>query len=353
MPLKDYGVLKGYATDKRLATRANAHYQILLVDEDTQYRIAINVQSKLSPSELEYLIIENFQHPITRLIEPLPLGFKPLERKPGGLAIDFIRSNLFDRSKMIPLPFDVPGPDNDLNEKIDYYITQAMADEDAVLYAFGERWGLNPPEPQRDKIFGFKPGNGIHDIHMNQGNVGRFVKDDGVYQDGALLIHFPSEPKWVAIFLKFQSQSWHTDDATGSRIETASRPPSRPPSSRPPEAPEVETPIAVEPDGIVRIVSALVNPIGEDPGTETVTLVNTSPEAIDLAGWMIADRQKKKHPLSGTLPAGGAQTFVLSSAVQLGNQGGIITLLNPDGLKVDGVAYTREQTDREGWTIVF
>ena len=67
----------------------------------------------------------------------------------------------------------------------------------------------------KDKYFGFLPGNGIHDIHMNQGNVGQFMQDDGVYQDGGLLIHFPDQQEWVAAFLKFQSQAWHTDDTTG------------------------------------------------------------------------------------------------------------------------------------------
>lgn len=347
MPLEDYGILKGRPIDRRIGTKANAHYHVHLVDDDLNYRIAINVQSQLSPSELEYLVVENFTHPITQAIENLPLGFKPLDSKPGGLAIDFIRSNLFDRSKMIPLPFEVPGPDNDLNDKIDKYIVRAMADEDALVYAFGQRWGLHPPEPQRDKIFGFKPGNGIHDIHMNQGNASKFKADDGVYQDGALLIHFPHEQQWVGIFLKFQSQTWHTDDQTGQRIETEPQPKPEPP------IPGKEPPTVDEPHGIVRIVAALVNPIGPAPEAETVTLLNTSPAPIDLTGWMIADRQKQKHPLTGTLPAGGTVVVALSPKVQLGNQGGLITLLNEKGLKVDGVSYTKDQVAREGWTIVF
>ena len=53
---------------------------------------------------------------------------------------------------------------------------------------------------------------------MNQGNSPRFQGDDGVWQDGALLIHFPAEARWVGIFLAFQSQAWHTDDATGHAI---------------------------------------------------------------------------------------------------------------------------------------
>jgi hypothetical protein len=37
----------------------------------------------------------------------------------------------------------------------------------------------------------------------------------------------------------------------------------------------------------------------------------------------------------------------------LGNQGGIITLLNPTGLKVDGVSYSQEAVKQQGQTIVF
>ena len=54
------------------------------------------------------------------------------------------------------------------------------------------------------------------------------------------------------------------------------------------------------------------------------------------------------------LPGAGAPVVVvLSPEVQLGNQGGIITLLDTHGLKVHGVSYTKEQAQREGWTIVF
>jgi uncharacterized protein YukJ len=42
------------------------------------------------------------------------------------------------------------------------------------------------------KVFGFLPGNGVHDIHMNQGNSQQFRGDDGVWQDGGLLLH-PSQ----------------------------------------------------------------------------------------------------------------------------------------------------------------
>ena len=331
MPLKNYGVLKGRPVDRRLGTHANAHYQVHLVDETTDYRIAINVRSKLAPSELEYLIDDRFRHPITAGLRELRQGFHALKSGPLGLAVDFIRGNFLQRERMRPLPFDVPGPGNDLNEEIDRQVQRALIEEDAVFYAFGERWG---PEGVKDKIFGFLPGNGIHDIHMNQGNADQFRKDDGVWQDGALLMEFPSTGEWVGVFLKFQSQTWHTDDRTGHRIQPA----------------DVQEP--GEPDGIVRIVAAMVNPKGGEPEREAVVLLNTSPDPVPLDGWRLLNRAKEGHRLSGRMEPGGT-LVVQPRDAKLGNNGGIITLLDGRGLKVDGVAYTREQARREGWTIVF
>lgn len=349
MPLKSYGVFKGRAIDRRLGTSGNPHYQVHMVDQNSDYRIAVNVASQLQPSELEYLIDSEFRHPIAQPLHELAPGWKPLPSKPGGIALDFIRGNLFDPRRMRKLGFNVPGPDNDLNEKIDHYIQRAMADEDAQLYAFGERWG---PESVKDKIFGFLPGNGVHDIHMNQANVGSFVKDDGVYQDGALLIEFPRQNQWIGVFLKFQSQTWHSDDHTGHRIDVpTSGPPSNGGTVPSPFEPGGQ-PTPAMPDGAVRIVAALVNPV-QSPEVEYVTLLNTTNQPIDLRGWKISDRDKNKMVLSGTIAAGETLRVRLIPPVVLPNKGGIITVLNEAGLRIDGVSYTKEQANNPGWTIKF
>jgi hypothetical protein len=57
-------VLRGSVIDHRLASGANAHFQLHIVDDATHYRIAVNVESKLAPSELEYVIDSNFRHPV-------------------------------------------------------------------------------------------------------------------------------------------------------------------------------------------------------------------------------------------------------------------------------------------------
>ncbi len=110
---------------------------------------------------------------------------------------------------MIPVPADGPGVDNSLKTKLEDAVVKAMDEEGTNIYAFGERWG--PEKDKADKYFGFKPGNGIHDIHMNQGNDGKWRRDNGTHQDGALFIEYPDN-KWRAFFFAFQSQTLETDD---------------------------------------------------------------------------------------------------------------------------------------------
>ena len=335
MPLEHYGVLKGSVVEARREEDADTpHYQVHVNADGTSYRIAVNVKSQMSPSELLFLVDDRFQHPLTAGLPGLPHGFTELQREPGSLALDFIRGNLFDRLRLRPLPPNLPGPDNDLSDRVEHYVARASQEDDSEVYAFGERWG--PEEDKPDKIFGFLPGNGIHDIHMNQGNDAHFAHDDGVWQDGALVFRFPSTDQWVALFLAFQSQAWHTDDNTGHAITEPGH-----------------VPGPAEPDRVVRIVGALVNPIGPAPEAESITLLNASPEPVELAAWEIADRLKNKQSLTGTIAAGDTLTVPVQPPVQLGNRGGIITLLDDQGLKVDGVAYTEQQAQREGWTLVF
>jgi uncharacterized protein YukJ len=353
MPVQRYGVLKGRGADAKAETGGDSpHYQVRIDGGDTDYRIAVNVKSVGMPAELLYLVDDNFRHPVTTGLRALPDGFTALASRPDSGALDFIRGNLFNRRDMKPLPHNVPGPDNDLNEKVDFQVRRARRDPAARIYAFGARWG---PEDAPDKIFHFAPGNGIHDIHMNQGNDRKHRGDDGVWQDGALLLQFPGEDRWVAIFLAFGSQAWHTDDRTGHRIvgvEPDTEPVPRPLPEPVPAGPAHE-PAEGEPDFLIRIVAALVNPVGPAPEAETVTLLNTSPDPIDLAGWTLLDRMKQRQALTGTIAAGAAKAVKVGPPFALGNNGGIITLLDSRGLKVDGVSYTAVEARREGWTIAF
>ncbi|WP_038164485.1 DUF2278 family protein [Verrucomicrobium sp. BvORR106] len=351
MPVPNYGVLKARPVDRRLGAGQNPHYQIRAVAGNDDYRLAINVKSRQSPSELLFIVDEHFQHPVTEILTTLPGdGFHPLEHTPASGALDFIRGNLFDPMAMVPLPHDVPGPDNDLNEKFDGIIQRALSDETAVIYAFGSSWR---PDNRPDPYFGFRPNRGIHEIHMNQGNdpEGDFADANGPYNDGGIIVHFPEQQQWVAVFTAFQSQAWHTNDQTGEPLEGSA--PGQPGTDpRPPFPTDGDLPTTDVPDGLVRIVGALVNTI-ESPEKETVTLINRSTAEIDLSGWALADKNKEKTPLSGKLPAGGVFVAPVRSPMALSNKGGLITLLDADGRKIHGVSYTREQARHVGWTITF
>ncbi|WP_433298853.1 DUF2278 family protein [Pseudonocardia sp. CA-142604] len=343
MPLKAYGVLSGRVVDtRREGSSDSPHYQIHLVDDGgVHYRAAVNVESAEAPSELRYLVVDDFRHPVTAALPEAGSGWTPLHPGPGGANLDYIRANLFDPAAMRLLPPDANGPDNDLADLLDHYVLRAKANQQVIAYVFGERWG---PEDQADQVFGFRPGNGVHDIHMNQGNSAQFARDDGVWQDGGLLLHLADESRWVAIFLAFQSQAWHTDDTTGHTISGAEEPHPAPGDGG----------AAPAGDGVARIVAALVNPVGPAPEAETVTLINASPDPLDLTGWQIADRAKRTCAVpGGPLAAGTTLVVALTDGVTLGNSGGAITLLDPQGLKVHGVSYTAEQAHDEGWTLVF
>jgi len=334
MPIKDYGVLKGKAFDRKRATPQSEHFQILINRGNHPHRIAINTKSSEAPSQVLYNASDDFHHEITDALQNANLsnGFTPIVSEPGGLALDFIRRNLFDVKDMIPLPSNTPGDDDDLNDKLDFFVQQAINDPSAVVYAFGQHWKDNSG---KDKYFSeINPSTGIHDIHMNQGNpAGKYFNDNGTYQDGGLIFHFASKNKWAAVFTAFQSQAFHTDDATGHPLNDL--------PIHDEDQPENSTPI--------RIIAAMINPQGDDPGKEYVILLNKSSKAVNLNGWQIADKQKKKDILNNlTIPAGDALKIRLTGqGAQLSNKGGNITLLNAQGLKVDGVSFTKEDASHE------
>ncbi|MEU6375510.1 DUF2278 family protein [Streptomyces sp. NPDC046909] len=219
MPLKSYGVLVARAVGfRREGAVDTPHYQIHLVDDaGRHYRAVVDVLSQESPSELLHLVIEDFWHPVTAELTGLRSGWTNLSGGSGGPVLDFVRGDLIDPALLRPLPLDAASFQNPLADVLDNYVQHAVHDPGARLYVFGQRWG--PQFRGKDEVFGFLPADGVHDIHMNQGNSRRFRSDDGVCQDGALLIHFPGEDRWVGFFLAFRSQSWNTDYITGHALD--------------------------------------------------------------------------------------------------------------------------------------
>jgi uncharacterized protein YukJ len=329
-----YQVLAGKAVDRRFATKKKNHYEIHIKAAGENYRIAVNVQS-VDKSEVLYFVDPNFSHPLLAQLVAVPEGHQAVQQVSTGIALDYVRGGYVKQAQMQPLPISAPGDDNDLNDKIDALVQRAINTDGAVVYAFGSFF-KDPPNT-KDEYFGFKPSQGIHDVHMNQGNDPGHAADDGVFHDGALLFHYPSRNQWAAVFLAFQSQSWTTDDATGHATIGKKKD---------------EVPAKPAVAAVLRIVAALANSV-EDPEIETVTLLNTSPDAVDLTGWVLADKNKNQFALDGSVAAGATLRVKIAKPMELSNKGGIITLLDDGGAIVDGVTYTKTQATKPGWSIKF
>ena len=226
MPIANYSVLKGHPTAGKVVSGASAHYQITVDALDTAgepFTVAVNIQS-VDGSEVLYAIKEGFTVPDPAGLAGLANGITAVPSESGGLALDFVRSviagqPIITRQQMTTLPIarnserflqealrsnwnaeDVKA--HALQNAVVALLNGAVADPGSVIYAFGSAYADGGVV------------DGIHDIHMNQGNpVNNHGDDNGVWQDGAVFVSLPAQASWTALFIAFQTESWTTDAA--------------------------------------------------------------------------------------------------------------------------------------------
>lgn len=301
-------------------------------DDSQEFRASINVKSLSEISELVFWLFPNFQHPIVNNLPDLNRGFQQIPSHGGDVALDYIRGNLMDFREGRILPHDLPGVRDDI---IDYVMPElhSAIEHHGTVYLFGE--------PYNDM-------KGIHNIHMNQGSAAQFARYNGVWQDGGIIIHFPDENRFAAIFLAFASQAIHTDENTGDPL---------------PGSQNFAQLLNFD-DGTdelpVAIIAALVNPIGsENQGDsnvapEMVYLLNRSTKDISLKDWSLLNKNDVAFKIKDeAILASGEMRKIVIKQVSLSNKGGLISLLDEEGKKVDGVSYTRNQAKKEGELVIF
>jgi len=346
MPIKNYGVWVAkpvrVSAERAEQDPKTPHIHLFYDDGsggdfDNARRASINVKSSSELSELVFWLVQDFQHPIVDELLGLEMGFHNIPSQPGGLALDYIRGNLIDLNKGRILPHDQPGSFDDI---IDYVMPEleAAIKRKATVYLFGEPY---------DDL------QGIHDIHMNQGSKGRFKKYNGIWQDGGAIIHFPDVNLFNAIFIAFASQAVNTND------EGHSSPGSQNFAQLLTQQ-DGNDDVIIPDDQRVAIVAALVNPVGGDnqPGftgrPEMVYLLNRSTQGVSLNGWSVVNKNNQAHVISDDIwLAPGEVRSVAMRKTPLSNQGGLISLLDKSGNKVDGVSYTKKQAKKEGELLIF
>lgn len=227
MPIQNYSALKGKPTSGKVVSGSGTHYQIDVQATGGPFTVAVNIEST-DGSEVLYEIQQAFTPPDTAGLMALPDGMNALPSQPNGLALDYVREQIdgqpmITQAELTLLPKKIAAHRvetvNDgkraesedsradaLANAVTTLISQAIADGNATLYAFGSAYA------DAGRV------DGIHDIHMNQGNPasGGYSRDNGIWQDGALFLQMPSlnsnpAQTWVAVFIAFQTESWDTD----------------------------------------------------------------------------------------------------------------------------------------------
>jgi uncharacterized protein YukJ len=347
-----YGVLRGTVDrftreDPAPGSSKSPHLQIRVVDgQGNAWRVPVNVRSGDPQKSLVIFHRADplLSHPILDGLAAIATGLTDLNTKPrsASTALDYSRAPLFDITMGIALPPTGPGADDDLQDVVSRQLSDLKA-TGGELFAFGSHFHDPAPSTPIDVEFGTK--NGMHDIHMNQGNGSDHAEDNGVFNDGGLILRFPDHV--TGLFFRFKTQFLPTD-AHGNQIPGVSK-------EIPPVATPVDTPGDTPAFPNVYIERALVNPGGDDPGKEVVVIGNTTVASVDLTGWTLVDKNNVADALAGVLlPGGGSVPVVLpGTGAQLSNKGGTIRLLNPAGVLIHAVSYSKADASVEDRYIRF
>jgi uncharacterized protein YukJ len=206
-----YGYAKGTLigppelTSKRLEREIQYHEHFKLDLGREPWDIAVNVGTDQADDLLRYRLVFDFHHSILSDLTSAPRGAKTLTGMTKLPALDFVRSDILANTD--------PWRDSDPMDGSD--VLEPVASLKRLLTAAHENnWDVC--------VFGrfYGEGAGMHDIHMNQGSLGRRFAhrpdDDSedhneIWQDGALFVNRAAQG-WAAYFAMFTQQSMATDN---------------------------------------------------------------------------------------------------------------------------------------------
>lgn len=205
-----YGFVKGKIWSEpvmkgsRHRSEIQYHLHFGLWVNGADWDVAVNVGTSDSDDLLKYKLAYDFRHALIRTLAAADRGSQELTGRTGLPALDFLRSDLLAntgawRDSDVIDGSEFPEPAASLKR----LLVRAHR-ERANVYLFGRF---------------YREGNGVHDVHMNQGSTGEFVHRPGddrndhndVWQDGAVLVDL-GEPEWAAYFAAFTQQLVPTDD---------------------------------------------------------------------------------------------------------------------------------------------
>jgi len=227
MPIPNYGVWVGTPTSYNAPSSSDSspHLDLHFKDSKGSYYANINVESTDdSDSRLVYWNVTELPSDFTAKLHALTPGYHALGLS-SDLALDYIHSGLIDLSAGEILDYVPPSSSSttpSILPTLEPVLKQAIHAH-ATVYIFGSEYS-DPAKGKQPAV------QGIHDVHMNQGNTGSFADDNAPKSDGALFIYVQDQGNagsgtWTGVFLAFASQASQTDvvgDAVSGAPDLAS-----------------------------------------------------------------------------------------------------------------------------------
>jgi uncharacterized protein YukJ len=196
--IPNYGVVVGHITaDDIVVTSGGPHAHVPITAAGQNLVAAVNVESNtpapgktgLEASEVLFYIHENYVPENATALQALSEGVHHLQGAANGVAIDMdLMPWLVTKQQMTLLPLGASTP-TILHTQLGVVLDKAIQ-SNAKVYIFGQLYA-----------------GGVHDVHKNNGNLGRFSGDNGSYQDGAIFIEW-ADGTWTTICIAFQTQVW-------------------------------------------------------------------------------------------------------------------------------------------------
>ncbi|PVX85062.1 DUF2278 family protein [Paraburkholderia unamae] len=166
--------------------------------------IAVNVGTTDADDLLKYQLVFDFRHSVLTTLKSTSPGSTDLTGTDALPALDFLRSDFLAKTGAWRNSDVMDGSDQ----------VEPVASLQRLL--------LRAQQSSLDVyVFGrfYSEGDGVHDVHMNQGSRGEFIHHAGddsndhndIWQDGALLVDL-GEPEWALYAAAFDQQYVPTDD---------------------------------------------------------------------------------------------------------------------------------------------
>jgi uncharacterized protein YukJ len=180
------------------------HMHFSMLVDGKNWDVAVNVGTNDADDLLKYKLVFDFRHPVIETLGAANVGDHDLTGQSALPALDFLRSDLLENTGKWRDSDVMDGSDDaEPSFSLKRLISKAHA-QDFDVYVFGRF---------------YTEGNGIHDVHLNQGSTKSFIHrpdndsndHNDIWQDGALLVNI-GEPEWAAYFAAFNQQLVPTDD---------------------------------------------------------------------------------------------------------------------------------------------